>query len=62
MYAGDPIYWWSPMPAGEGEGETGQQTYLSEMAQRNIQMAAMDSPVFDYVVFYVLLNNMYGGQ
>ena len=32
------------------------------MAPRNIQMAAMDSPVFDYVVFYFLLNNMYGGQ
>ena len=32
------------------------------MAQRNIQLAAMDSPVFDFVVFYFLLNNMYGGQ
>ena len=31
-------------------------------APRNIQMAAMDSPVFDYVVFYFLLNNMYGAQ
>ena len=28
----------------------------------NIQMAALDSPVFDYVVFYFLLNNMYDGQ
>ena len=39
------------------EGEQGQQIYdrnLS-MAPRNIQMAAMDSPVFNYVVFYVLL-------
>ena len=32
------------------------------MAPRNIQMAAMDSPLFDYVVLYFLLNNMYGGQ
>ena len=32
------------------------------MAPRNIQMAAMDSPVFDYVVFYFLLNNMYDDQ
>ena len=26
------------------------------MAPRNIQMAAMDNPVFDYVVFYFLIN------
>ena len=32
------------------------------MAPRNIQMAAMDGPVFDYVVFSFLLNNMHGGQ
>ena len=32
------------------------------MAPRNIQMAAMDGTVFDYVVFYFLLNNMHGGQ
>ena len=32
------------------------------MAPRNIQIAAMDIPVFDYVVFYFLHNNMYGGQ
>ena len=32
------------------------------MAPRNIQMAAMDSAVFDYVVFYFLLNNIHGGQ
>ena len=32
------------------------------MAQRNIQMVAMDSPMFDYVVFYFLLNNIHGGQ
>ena len=24
-------YWWSPRPAGEGEGEQGQQTYQAEM-------------------------------
>ena len=32
------------------------------MAPRNIQMAAMESPVFDFVVFYILLNNMHGRQ
>ena len=32
------------------------------MAPRNIWMVAMDSPVFDYVVFYFLLNNIHGGQ
>ena len=32
------------------------------MAPRNIQMAAIDSHVFHYVVFYFLLNNMHGGQ
>ena len=31
MYAGDPTLWLSPMPAGEGEGEQGQQTHLAEM-------------------------------
>ena len=24
-------YWWSPRPAGEGEGEQGQQTYKAKM-------------------------------
>ena len=31
MYAGDPMYWWRPMPAGEGEEEQEHQTYLVEM-------------------------------
>ena len=32
------------------------------MAPRNIQMGAVDSPVFDFVVYYFLLNNKQGGQ
>ena len=55
-YACRTPYWWSPRPAGEGKGEQGQQTYQAEMfpwLKRHIQRAAMDSPVFDYVVCMV---------
>ena len=54
MHAGDPT---GGVP-GEGEGEQGQETYQAEVfpwLTKNIQMAAMDSPLFDYVVFYFLL-------
>ena len=46
---------WSPK---RREGKEGQQTYQAEMfpwLQKNIQITAMDSPLFDYVVFYFLL-------
>ena len=52
-------YWWSPRPAGEGEGKQRPKCFHGS---RNIKMAAIDSPVFDYVLFYFLLNSIHGGQ
>ena len=54
MHAGDP----TDGVRGAGEGEQGQETYPAEMfpwLQKNIQMAAIYSPLFDYVVLNFLL-------
>ena len=64
-----PIYARDPTSGVSGLQEKGRITRATNipgrnvsMAPRNIQMAAMDSPVFDYVVFYFLLNNLHVGQ
>ena len=54
MHAGDPT---GGVP-GEGEGEQGQETYQAELfpwLQKILKMAAMNSHLFGYVVFYFLL-------
>ena len=52
MYAGDPT---GGVP-GKGEGEHGNKHTKQKCfhGSKKIQMAAMDSPLFDYVVFYLL--------
>ena len=53
-------HWWSPRR--RRTRATNIPGRNVSMTPRNIQKAAMDSPVFDYVVFYFLLNNIYVGQ
>ena len=46
-------YWWSIGSVGKGEGEQGQQRYQAEIfsrLQKYILMAAMDSPVFSFLL------------
>ena len=60
MYAGDPTGGVPELQQKGKENKGNKPGRNFSMAPRNIQMAAMDSPVFECVLFYFLLNNMYG--
>ena len=45
-------HWWSPMRRGKRTRATNVSGRNVSMAPQNIQMAAMDSPLFDSVVFF----------
>ena len=58
MHAGDStavVHWWIPRIRGRRTRATNIPGRNVSMAPKNIQMAAMDSPLFDYVGFHFLL-------
>ena len=54
-YACRRPHWWSPRRRGRRTRARNIPGRNFSMAPKNIQMAAMDSPLFGYVVFYFLL-------
>ena len=55
-------YWWSIGSVGKGEGEQGQQRYQAEIfprLQKYILMAAMDSPVFSFLLKLHLIKEIF---
>ena len=58
MHAGLPtavVHWWIPRIRGRRTRATNVPGRNVSMAPKKIQRAAMDSPLFDYVVFHFLL-------
>ena len=64
MYAGEPTDG-VPGLQEKGKENKGNKHIMQTCfhgSKKILQMAAMDSPLFDYFVCFFLLNNKHGGQ
>ena len=54
LYACRRLHWWSPRRRGKRTRAINIPGRIVAMAPKNIQMAAMDSPLFDYIVLHLV--------